>query len=65
MITITMVTVPTIIQMCIHYFYNSLCLCTDLKLGTHVINCLVNLNKHKISIWVLCKPSLWLWGHKC
>ena len=65
MVTITMVTVPKIIKMCIHNFYNSLCLCNNLKLGTHVINDLENLNTHKtISMWVLCLPSLWLRGHK-
>ena len=55
MVTITMVTVPKIIKMSIHNFYNSLCLCNNFKLGTYVINGIENLNKHKtISIWVLC-----------
>ena len=36
MVTITMVTVPNIIKMCIHNFYKSLCLCNNFKLDTHV-----------------------------
>ena len=65
MVTITMVTVPKIIKMCIHNLYSSLCLCNNFKLGTHVINDRENLNtsKHKtISMWVLCSTVTMVTG---